>query len=95
MKHGISFPSVGDEIDAAKSQTGRLDIPWFRLEGADLQHDMPDSVPTGQRVRMRVDEIATVKPSDTITGMFYQFVVTRLKLSYVRSLEKTEQRTMR
>jgi hypothetical protein len=88
MKHGMCFPIAGDEIDAIKTQTGRLDIPWFRLaEGAALQHDIPDSVPMGQRVRMLVDEIATAKPSDTITSMFYRFVVTRLKLSYVRTLD--------
>lgn len=82
---GVNFPDVGDEIDASINQDGTLDIPWFTLDAADLQHDIPDTIPPG-RVRLRVADIETQEPTDTVMSMFYRLVVTKLTLSFVRSL---------
>ena len=86
MIHGGEFPAVGDEIEGSMMRNGKLDIPWFTLKEADVQHDVPGDIPQGQRVRLRVDEIVTEKPADSVTVMFYRFVVTKLKLSFVRTL---------
>lgn len=81
--HGIDFPSVGDEIDGSITRNGKLDIPWFTLDAADVNHDIPQDITAGQRVRMRVTEIVTNKPTDTVMSMFYRFVVTKLCLTFV------------
>lgn len=84
--HGIDFPSVGDEIDGCIKQNGKLDIPWFTLDAADVNHDIPQDLAAGQRVRMRVTEIVTNEPTDTVMSMFYRFVVTKLCLTFVGPL---------
>ena len=84
--HGIDFPNVGDEIDGCIKRNGKLDIPWFTLDAANVNHDIPTNLTVGQRVRMRVTEIKTDKPTDAVMSMFYRFVVTRICLTYVGPL---------
>lgn len=84
--HGTTFPEVGDEIDGFIKKNGKLDIPWFTLDAATVNHDIPDDVSPNQRVTMRVTEITTAKPTDTVQSLFYRFVVTELGLAYVATL---------
>jgi hypothetical protein len=83
---GIDFPSIGDEIDGCIKRNGKLDIPWFTLDAADVNHDIPQDLTAGQRVRIRVTEIVTNEPTDTVMSMFYRFVVTKLCLTFVGPL---------
>ncbi len=86
IAHGIDFPNVGDQIDGCINKSGKLDIPWFTLDAASVEHDIPDHVRPGQRVALRVTQIMTAKPTDTVRSLFYRYVVTELGLQFVRTL---------
>lgn len=88
--HGIDFPSVGDEIDGCIERKGCLEIPWFPLDTADVNHDIPQDLRPGKRVRMRVTEIVTSKPTDSVLSIFYRFVVTRICLTFVGPLPDSQ-----
>lgn len=87
LKHGTDFPNIGDEIDGCIDKRGRIEIPWFKLEAPHVVHDVPAALAPGQRVRLRVKEIKTGKPTNAVLSMFYDRVVTELKLEYLCQLE--------
>ena len=84
--HGIDYPGVGDEIEGCVMPNGKLEIPWFPLDVADVTYSMPQDLAVGKRVRMRVTEIETNRPTDTVMRMFYRFVVTKICLTFVSTL---------
>lgn len=86
LAYGIDFPAVGDLIDGCIKRNGKLDIPWFTLDAASVDHDIPNSIERGQRVTMRLTSITTAKPTDTVQSMFYRKVVTHLGLQYINLL---------
>ncbi len=89
LLHGTDFPSVGDEIEGRMKKGGKLDIPWFPLDAADVCHDIPASVAVGNRVRLRVNEIATSRPTDSVKSMFYRYVVVKLDVCFVGEIPES------
>jgi hypothetical protein len=89
---GTDFPAVGDEIDGALGQDGKLEIPWFTLDAAEVHHDIPVDVAPGRRITLRVTSIRISKPTSAVLALFYRNVVTDLGLQFVRTLpENTRQ----
>ena len=86
VKRGIDFPAVGDLIDGCIKRNGVLDIPWFTLNAAKVNHNLPADLTPGQRITMRVTSINTAAPTDTVQSMFYRKVVTDLGLEYLDTL---------
>lgn len=90
VKHGTDFPAAGDLIDGCIKKNGVLDIPWFTLDAAKVNHNLPANLAIGQRVTMRVKSINTAAPTDTVQSMFYREVVTDLDLEYLDTLPTHE-----
>lgn len=86
--HDAAFPAVGEIIDGCIKRDGVLDIPWFTLSAAKVNHDLPADLALGQRVTMRVTSIKTAAPTDAIQMMFFRQVVTDLSLEYLDILPK-------
>jgi hypothetical protein len=82
----VSFPAIGDEIDGCIKDDGKLDIPWFPLDAAEVHHNIPTDLSSGQRIRMRVTGIKTAKNNDKVRSMYYRNVVTELALQYLGEL---------
>lgn len=90
---GIDFPKIGDKIDCFIKRNGELEIPWFALDAAaKINHNIPDDLQPGQRVRVSVTSITTERPTDTVQSIFYRKVVTKLILEYVKTLSKNHRK---
>ena len=83
---GLDFPAVGDLVDGCITSNGGLDIPWFTLALATVDHDIPVNLKPGQRITMRVTAITTATPTDPVHSMIYREVVTDLGLEFLNTL---------